>query len=236
MSDFEEQSPQPCPEIVKPTVVESCPECAEGYLPSNCVTTSTAFPSLQIGKGTSLTNALSKISNFVQANTHEQNTDSKLKTMDGFTVIVDDLVYPRATCEFNDVSTNWLYTSGVIDSTGFGGEKSSTITAINSVIEHAYSISATEDRAALDHSISGVTTAGIRVENARVRLRTAEQIAGTINVGDKVVAINIDGTIEFESGSWTTALRPSTPYNGRSGFNTDLLQCEYWNGTTWIQY
>ena len=36
--------------------------------------------------------------------------------------------------------------------------------------------------------------------------------------------------------SWTTSTRPSPPYNGLSGFNSSLLQWEYWNGTSWIQF
>ncbi|QMP84570.1 tail protein [Streptomyces phage Endor2] len=34
-------------------------------------------------------------------------------------------------------------------------------------------------------------------------------------------------------GSWSTALRPTTPRVGRLGFNTDTLAWEFWNGTAW---
>jgi hypothetical protein len=34
-------------------------------------------------------------------------------------------------------------------------------------------------------------------------------------------------------GSWSTALRPTTPRVGRMGFNTDTLVWEFWNGTAW---
>ncbi|AFV51346.1 tail protein [Streptomyces phage phiCAM] len=34
-------------------------------------------------------------------------------------------------------------------------------------------------------------------------------------------------------GSWSTALRPTTPRVGRMGFNTDVLAWEFWNGSAW---
>ena len=33
---------------------------------------------------------------------------------------------------------------------------------------------------------------------------------------------------------WATAIRPSTPFLGQNGFNTDTGLYEYWNGTLWI--
>jgi hypothetical protein len=33
---------------------------------------------------------------------------------------------------------------------------------------------------------------------------------------------------------WSTATRPSTPFLGQNGFNTDTGLYEYWNGTLWI--
>lgn len=37
--------------------------------------------------------------------------------------------------------------------------------------------------------------------------------------------------------TWSTATRPSAPYNGLLGLNTDLEEYEYWNGNThlWVQ-
>lgn len=35
---------------------------------------------------------------------------------------------------------------------------------------------------------------------------------------------------------WATASRPSSPINGLSGYNTDLSQWEYWNGSAWVQF
>lgn len=32
---------------------------------------------------------------------------------------------------------------------------------------------------------------------------------------------------------WTTATRPSTPLAGHYGFNTDISQAEYYDGTDW---
>lgn len=36
------------------------------------------------------------------------------------------------------------------------------------------------------------------------------------------------------SNSWSTATRPSTPYVGLSGYNTDTLKIELWNGIGWF--
>lgn len=35
---------------------------------------------------------------------------------------------------------------------------------------------------------------------------------------------------------WLTINRPSSPEEGEMGFNTNLNQLEYWNGSTWIQF
>jgi hypothetical protein len=34
---------------------------------------------------------------------------------------------------------------------------------------------------------------------------------------------------------WTTANRPSSPFPGLLGYNSDLGQYEYWNGASWVQ-
>lgn len=61
----------------------------------------------------------------------------------------------------------------------------------------------------------------------------------TIAVGTSVTTIttaNITDTRTSTSTpllTWTTALRPSAPSTGVFGFNTTLLQMEYWDGAAW---
>ena len=61
----------------------------------------------------------------------------------------------------------------------------------------------------------------------------------TIAVGTSVTTIvnaNITDTRTSTSTpllTWTTALRPSSPSTGVFGFNTTLLQMEYWDGAAW---
>lgn len=127
----DEQTVTPCPEIVTPTVIEDCPECAEGYIPTNCVTMSTAFPNFQIGKGTSLTNAFSKLSSFFQSllsNSHVQNTDSQFAPNDGYTIYNtpqtitfggDTYTFPSAKCQ-KIADDGTIFTTGIEDISSVG--------------------------------------------------------------------------------------------------------------------
>jgi len=38
-------------------------------------------------------------------------------------------------------------------------------------------------------------------------------------------------TLKYE---WTNSTRPSIPYNGQTGHNTDTDVNESWNGTEWV--
>jgi len=42
----------------------------------------------------------------------------------------------------------------------------------------------------------------------------------------------------LQTSIWTTATRPSPPFNGLLGYNADLSEWEYWNGSTltWVQF
>jgi hypothetical protein len=66
-----------------------------------------------------------------------------------------------------------------------------------------------------------------------------ESCLANITVGASVtsiVAANIADQRRFVStrvGTWSTALRPTTPRVGRLGFNTDTTVWEFWNGTAW---
>jgi len=163
---------------------------------------------------------------------HEKNKDAKLQTLDGFTVSVDDDVYPRAEVEY--ISAPWKYAAGVQLA---GVTAQASIGCRNTTTNETLNLTINNVSSSIRHSnTSSVTTAAISVESGKVRIQTTAQIAGTITVGDKVTAVNVDGSLEFEKGAWTTATRPSSPYNGRDGFNSTLSQREYWNGSTWIQY
>ncbi|APC43267.1 hypothetical protein Joe_27 [Streptomyces phage Joe] len=51
-----------------------------------------------------------------------------------------------------------------------------------------------------------------------------------------IVAANITEQRRFVSsriGTWSTALRPTTPRLGRLGYNTDTSTWEFWNGSAW---
>lgn len=45
--------------------------------------------------------------------------------------------------------------------------------------------------------------------------------------------VNVKSPLFF---TWTTATRPSPPYNGLNGYNTDLDDYEFWNGSFWISH
>ncbi len=59
---------------------------------------------------------------------------------------------------------------------------------------------------------------------------STKKMAGISNTsgGENII---MDFTIE-----WTVATRPSPPYNGLLGYNTDLAQYEYWDGGSWVQF
>jgi hypothetical protein len=46
-------------------------------------------------------------------------------------------------------------------------------------------------------------------------------------------------TLNSETGivlaSWTTENRPASPGEGTMGYNTTLVQVEFWDGTNWIK-
>mgnify|MGYP000376972892 CR=1 FL=1 len=162
MSIIEDTSEESCPEIVKPTVDEACPECEGGYIPSNCVLMSEAIPYLRIGKGKSITNALTKVSNFFQniytnltalnAWTHEKNKDSQLEKNAGYMVYtsnqlitVDSIDYelPSAKCQFV-APDGTVYTSGVEDATALGAGVQALLYAFNPVTKVSFGIRVTD--------------------------------------------------------------------------------------------
>jgi hypothetical protein len=64
-------------------------------------------------------------------------------------------------------------------------------------------------------------------------------VANLANTTNQLVGVSAPtGGQNFQTPltlSWTTAGRPSTPPNGLLGYNTDLGQYEYWNGSAWVQ-
>ena len=47
------------------------------------------------------------------------------------------------------------------------------------------------------------------------------------------MTVNVTNEI-YEPREWTTATRPADPFDGQTGFNTDVQQWEGWNGTQWV--
>ncbi|WJN62880.1 minor tail protein [Streptomyces phage phiScoe23] len=66
-----------------------------------------------------------------------------------------------------------------------------------------------------------------------------EMVLGNVAVGADVTTIttsNVSDQRRFVGtriGSWSTALRPSSPRIGRLGYNSDTGKWEFWNGTAW---
>lgn len=69
--------------------------------------------------------------------------------------------------------------------------------------------------------------------------------------GDNYMNVDNGDIYQFESGAWILKIygevsgitdtwdnttRPSTPYPGQDGYNTDSNTREYWNTANWIQY
>lgn len=59
---------------------------------------------------------------------------------------------------------------------------------------------------------------------------TTKKMAGISNTsgGENII---VDFTV-----TWTVSSRPSPPYNGLLGYNTDIAQYEYWDGSSWVQF
>jgi len=59
------------------------------------------------------------------------------------------------------------------------------------------------------------------------------------NTTNKLVGVSATtGGVNFQSdytAIWTTAGRPTPPYPGLSGFNSNFSQLEYWDGAAWVQ-
>src|ERR1700678_2970576 len=59
------------------------------------------------------------------------------------------------------------------------------------------------------------------------------------NIGDQSnipVGLGDGNNIRVPYNFWTTSTRPSSPYNGLLGYNTETFEYEYWNANTneWI--
>ncbi|WJN62723.1 minor tail protein [Streptomyces phage phiScoe15] len=69
---------------------------------------------------------------------------------------------------------------------------------------------------------------------------TYEMVLANVAVGASVTSISAANITDQRRwvgsriGSWTTALRPSSPRVGRLGFNTDTNTWEFWNGSAWM--
>ncbi|WJN63040.1 minor tail protein [Streptomyces phage phiScoe3] len=67
-----------------------------------------------------------------------------------------------------------------------------------------------------------------------------EVVLANVAVGANVTAISAASVtdqrrfVSTRLGSWSTALRPTTPRVGRMGFNSDTGSWEFWNGTAWV--
>ncbi|ATE85204.1 hypothetical protein SEA_ESPERER_24 [Streptomyces phage Esperer] len=66
-----------------------------------------------------------------------------------------------------------------------------------------------------------------------------ESVLANVSVGANVTTITPSDVTDQRRfvgsriGSWSTALRPTSPRVGRLGYNTDTGKWEFWNGTTW---
>ncbi len=65
----------------------------------------------------------------------------------------------------------------------------------------------------------------------------AASLTNTTNMTVGITSSSGSGNnIQFPyTASWTTATRPSPAYSGLLGYNSNLTQYEYWNGSVWIQ-
>lgn len=96
----------------------------------------------------------------------------KLRTLDGFTVTVDDDVYPRALIEYIDQSSDWVYTAGAQDITGFGGRKQVSISARNTVTNEFLGILVSNEMLEIKHvNALGASTATITVKDGSIQMK-----------------------------------------------------------------
>ena len=66
-----------------------------------------------------------------------------------------------------------------------------------------------------------------------ISLATISVAAGATSIGAGVITdTRTSSASKFLV--WTTTTRPSAPTTGSFGFNTTLLQLEYWNGSAWV--
>lgn len=166
--------------------------------------------------------------------TFTDTTNSFILTNETFTIGGQPI--PTVGARVDHPSNGYTYSTAVQDLTLLGSVFKTGLSAINLSNGTGFSILADKDKIEIKAQVVNVTTTQITVEDGKIKLETPEQLASNISVGDKITAINIDGTVEFEAGSWTTLTRPATPYAGQDGFNTTLNQREYWNTLAWSQY
>ena len=104
--------------------------------------------------------------------TYKQNRGifmKKLRTMDGFTVSVDDDVYPRAEVEYIDPSSDWKYAAGV---QSIAGQGQASIGCRDTVTNETLNVTISNVSISMKHvNTSGVTTASITVANGSIKVK-----------------------------------------------------------------
>jgi hypothetical protein len=132
---------------------------------------------------------------------HEKNKDDKLKTIDGFTVKVDDSgAFPTAQIEYDDPGSDWVYGVGVQDLTGSSGDKQCALSAYNSETDESFSVRMTDSVIEMKH-VDGNNdpTAAVHIEDSKVILKTPKVLAGNATVGDRLEIKSVDGEMEVYS-------------------------------------
>lgn len=104
--------------------------------------------------------------------TYKQNRGifmKKLRTLDGFTVSVDDDVYPRAEVEYIDPWSDWKYAAGV---QLVGATKQAVIGAVDTVTFENFSVTVNNTSIGLKYTnASGVNTTSITLESGRIKMK-----------------------------------------------------------------
>lgn len=163
-----------------------------------------------------------------------------INTTDGFTVTNQPTTIatqnvPQSVNETTD--SGYTYTAGVQDLSNLAQPIQAILGAINLSNFTGFTVQATSSNVELKAQVTGTRTAGISIEDAKIKLLTPEQIS--LNVTNGAILRVVDaatGEVEFIETQWTTVGRPSSPTTEHDGFNTTLLQREYWDGSAWQQY
>jgi hypothetical protein len=93
----------------------------------------------------------------------------KLRTLDGFTVSVDDDVYPRAEVEYLEPTSDWKFAAGVQVA---GVTAQASIGCRNTVTTESLNVTINNGSISMKHvNTSGVTTASITVASGSIKIK-----------------------------------------------------------------